>query len=106
VEIRIYPFSFLEFLDYKKIDYERFDKEELFKEYLKYGGMPSALEFQENEKIQYLTDLYNSIILKDIVKRNEIRDIDLLDRIIQYVMANIGQTFSANSIVKYLKKIK
>lgn len=106
VEIRIYPFSFLEFLDYKKIDYERFDKEELFKEYLKYGGMPSALEFQENEKIQYLTDLYNSIILKDIVKRNEIRDIDLLDRIIQYVMANIGQTFSANSIVKYLKKNK
>jgi hypothetical protein len=106
VEIRIYPFSFLEFLDYKKIDYKRYDNEEIFNEYLKYGGMPLALEFPENEKIQYLTDLYNSIILKDIVKRNEIRDIDLLDRILRFIMANIGQLFSANSIVKYLKKDK
>lgn len=106
VEIRIYPFSYIEFLDYKKIDYKRYDKEKTFNEYLKYGGMPSALEFQENKKIQYLTDLYNSIILKDIVKRNEIRDINLLDRILRFIMANIGQLFSANSIVKYLKKDK
>ncbi|MCC7553835.1 MAG: ATP-binding protein [Methanobacteriaceae archaeon] len=99
VEIKIYPFSFLEILKNKN-----YNKKELFKEYLKYGGMPHTLRFKETEKIQYLTDLYNSIILKDVVKRNDIRDIDLLDRIIRFIMSNIGHLFSANSIVKYLKK--
>jgi len=121
VEIKMYPFSFLEFLEYKKpnkkkLIHENHDKKTLelgihnmnkmFKEYLIFGGMPSTLEFKNPEKNQYLTDLYNSIILKDVVKRNEIRDVNLLDRILLFIMANIGQTISANSIVKYLKKDK
>lgn len=68
--------------------------------------MPSTLSFEDNEKIKLFYDLYNSIILKDVVQRNEVRDIDLLDRIFRYIMANVGQLFSANSIVKYLKKDK
>lgn len=115
IEIKVYPFSFLEFIDYKKSNknngnnrnnknHEKFSDKEMFIEYLKYGGMPQILEFKTNEKIQYLTDLYNSIFLKDIIKRNEIRDVELLERILIFIMANIGQLFSANSIVKYLKK--
>ncbi|KZX14510.1 ferric uptake regulator family protein [Methanobrevibacter cuticularis] len=119
IEIKIYPFSFLEFIDYKKSNkkighekskenrnYKKFSGNKLFIDYLRFGGMPSVLEFETNEKIQYLTDLYNSIFLKDIIKRNEIRDVDLLERILLFIMANIGQLFSANNIVKYLKKDK
>ncbi|MDR1559362.1 MAG: DUF4143 domain-containing protein [Clostridiales bacterium] len=51
----------------------------------------------------YLEDLYSSVVLKDVVKRNNIRDVDLLERIITYVLANVGQTFSANSISRYFK---
>ncbi|MDL2246785.1 ATP-binding protein, partial [Methanobrevibacter sp. OttesenSCG-928-K11] len=97
VEIKVYPFSYVEFLKY-------YSGENIFNEYIKYGGMPSTLEFEGVEKFQYLSDLYNSILLKDIVKRNDIRDVDLLDRLTRFIMGNIGQLVSANSIVKYLKK--
>jgi predicted AAA+ superfamily ATPase len=107
VEIKIYPFSFSEFLKYKHFKHSKNNNiKDLFYEYLRFGAMPSTLEFNDNEKIQLFRDMYNSIILKDVVKRNEIRDVDLLDRIIRFIMANIGQLFSANSIVKYLKKEK
>jgi len=110
VEIKIYPFSFLEFLKYKQFKPGKNNNnnniKDLFYEYLRFGAMPSTLEFNDNEKIQLLRDIYNSIILNDVVKRNEIRDVDLLDRITRFIMANIGQLFSANSIVKYLKKEK
>ena len=53
--------------------------------------------------MQYLRDIYNSVVLKDIVGRNNIRDVDLLERIIQYIFANTGQTFSARSIFNYFK---
>ena len=55
---------------------------------------------------QYLQDLFNSVQLKDIMKRNKIRDIDLLERIIAYVIANVGTTFSASSLAKFLKNEK
>lgn len=69
------------------------------------GGMPylSNLRYEEEPSRQYLADLFNSVQLKNIVKRNKIRDVDLLERIIAYVMANIGTTFSATTIVKFLK---
>jgi predicted AAA+ superfamily ATPase len=111
IEIKIYPFSFSEFLKYKYSKHynklpKKHDVKNLFQEYLEFGAMPSTLDFNDNEKIRVFHDLYNSIILKDVVQRNEIRDIDLLDRIVRYILANIGQLFSANSIVKYLKKDK
>lgn len=76
-----------------------------FTRYITYGGMPylGNLRYEAEPCRQYLQDLYNSVVLKDIVKRNKIRDVDLLERIIAYVMANIGTTFSATAISKYFK---
>lgn len=61
------------------------------------------IRYETEPSRQYLTDLFNSVQLKDIVKRNKIRDVDLLERIIAYVMTNIGTTFSATSLVKFFK---
>lgn len=105
VEFVIYPFSFEEFLQL----YHRFEPEastaQCFSKYLIAGGMPylGNICFEEEASRQYLMDLFNSVQLKDIVKRNKVRDVDLLERIIAYVMANIGTTFSATSITKFLK---
>ena len=64
------------------------------------------LYYEEEASQQYLQDLFNSVQLKDIVKRNKVRDVDLLERIIAYVVANIGTTFSATAIAKFLKNEK
>ena len=61
------------------------------------------IRYQEDAARLYLHDLFNSVQLKDIVKRNKIRDVDLLERIISYVIANVGTTFSANSLARFLK---
>ncbi len=61
------------------------------------------LSYVYEPSIQYLKDMYNSIIIKDISQRNNIRNIDLLNRVINYLLMNIGNTFSATSIAKYLK---
>ena len=105
VEFAIYPFSFKEFMQMYRSKYPQITDGEAFKKYIQYGGMPylGELDYQDTSSIQYLQDLYNSVELKDIVKRNKIRDIDLLERIMVYVMANIGNTFSASSISKYFK---
>lgn len=79
--------------------------QQLFNEYLMYGGMPYLANLNYNKEAvnRYLLDLFNSVELKDIVKRNKIRDIDILERILAFVTKNIGTTFSATSISKYLK---
>ena len=64
------------------------------------------LRYEEEPCRQYLKDLFNSVQLKDIVKRNQVRDVDLLERILAYVMANIGTTFSATSVSKFFKSEK
>ena len=105
VEFVIYPFSFLEFLElYHTVD-SAASVQRCFQKYLLVGGMPylSNIRYEEEPSKQYLSDLFNSVQLKDIVKRNKVRDVDLLERIIAYVMANVGTTFSASSIVKFLK---
>lgn len=105
VEFVIYPFSFDEFIDlYKTIDPEE-SVQNCFQKYLITGGMPylANIRYIEEPTRQYLHDLFNSVQLKDIVKRHNIRDVDLLERIIGYVMTNTGNTFSANSLSKFLK---
>jgi len=109
VEIKIYPFSFNEFNEMSKtINPDETDLEKIFKNYLIFGGMPflSNLELEPGSSFQYLGDVFNSVILKDVVKRNNIRDIDLLERVIRYVLSNVGNTFSATSISKFLKSEK
>lgn len=105
VEFVIYPFSFAEFSQMYNTIYPNTPEAQCFQKYLISGGMPylSNLRYEEEPCRQYLTDLFNSVQLKDILKRNKIRDVDLLERIISYVMANIGNTFSATSLVKFFK---
>lgn len=105
VEFIIYPFSFSEFLDLYRPIAPDVPLQKCFQQYLLSGGMPylSNIRYAEEASRQYLHDLFNSVQLKDIVKRNKIRDVDLLERILSYVMANIGTTFSATSLAKFLK---
>ena len=105
VEFVIYPFSFAEFLELYRSTDPQATAGQCFQQYLLFGGMPylSRLNYQEEPVRQYLSDLYDSVQLKDIVKRNRVRDVDLLERILAYVMANVGTTFSAGSLAKFFK---
>ena len=97
VSFVVYPFSFTEF--------KMVNSEYTFDYYLQYGGMPflSSIDFGSEVSKNYLQDIFNSVVLKDIVKRNNIRDVDLLERIIAYALANVGKSFSATSISKFFK---
>lgn len=105
VEFKIYPFSFSEFTEAYRQYKPGASEAETFRQYLTLGGMPylGNLDYSEAPCRQYLVDVFNSILLKDIVKRNKIRDADLLERILAYVITNIGTTFSAAAISKFLK---
>lgn len=105
VEFVIYPFSFTEFLELYRKCYPDATDAQAFQKYLISGGMPYLynLRYEEEPERQYLIDVFNSVQLKDIIKRQKIRDADLLERIIAYVMSNVGTTFSATSLSKYLK---
>lgn len=105
IEFVVYPFSFKEFFEIMKEKNKEIDLKEAFQDYVKFGGMPFLhnLDYNFEASMQYLQDLYASIILKDITQRNNIRDTDLLERIINYVVMNIGNTFSATSISKFFK---
>lgn len=105
VEFVIYPFSFAEFIELYHTVSPDADIRQCFSKYLTAGGMPylSNLRYDDAASRQYLRDLFNSVELKDIVKRGNIRDVDMLERIVAYITSNIGTTFSATSISKYLK---
>mgnify|MGYP003083185966 CR=1 FL=1 len=105
VEFVIYPFSFKEFLETLKSIQQDVSTREAFQKYVKFGGMPFLynLAFEEEASLQYLKDIYSSIILKDITQRNKIRDTDLLERVISYLIINVGNNFSATSISKFFK---
>ncbi len=105
VEFVIYPFSFAEFIDMYKSVIPHESIQQCFQKYLIYGGMPylGKLQYAEEPVRQYLCDVFNSVQLKDIIKRNNVRDVDLLERIMAYIMANVGATFSASSLSKFLK---
>jgi len=105
VQIQIHPFSFKEFcIASRETGSERSDAE-LFRQYLKQGGMPFLINagLSERDAKQYLTDLFSSVFIKDIVKHNEIRNVDLLERVVAYVTGNVGRTFSASSISRFFK---
>jgi predicted AAA+ superfamily ATPase len=100
IAIEVYPLSFKEIMSAKP----NTDKNDEFIEYIKYGGLPSLLRFDDGElKKQYIDDMFSSILLKDIVQRFGIRDTNLLQRFIRYVFQNIAQVFSAQKITQYLK---
>ena len=104
-QISIYPFSFTEFIQYKR-EIEKTDTDdldELFKEYVEYGGMPPIQQVATQDKYSYLSDIYDTILLKDIVTRHNIRNTGMLNRILDYVILNLGKNFSATNIAKYMK---
>ena len=105
IEFVVYPFSFKEFFEIIQEKNQKIKVKEAFQNYVKFGGMPFLhnLNYNYETSMQYLQDLYASIILKDITQRNNIRDTDLLERIINYIIINIGNTFSATSISKFFK---
>ncbi len=98
--IEVLPLSFKEIMGTK----EPSARDEAFVEYLRYGGMPSLLRFEQGDvKRQYLEDMLSSILLKDIVKRYDIREVDLFERFLRYVFQNVAQIFSAQRISDFLK---
>ncbi len=108
VEFVIYPFSFEEFFMARQQMTPQITSADCFKNYIKIGGMPFLSTFAQDMEAmtQYLNDIYHSIVLKDIVKRNNIRDIDLLEKLVTYIMANNGHVFSARSISAFFKSEK
>jgi len=99
VEFHIYPFSFSE---------AKLAGLASFEEYAKKGGMPFLYQNSTdwNSSKLYLNDIYSSVILKDVVERYNVRDVDLLKRLLQFFIANIGHPFSSTSVLKYLKSEK
>ena len=104
ISIKMMPFTFSEYLELQKSQGIFKEKEEAFLEYIEWGGMPQIYNSTSiQERKMYLRDLYNTVILKDIVERNSIKDVNLLNRVIQFMMENVGGVISANSITKFLK---
>ena len=103
--MQVFPLSFKEIVDSKKTPPLL---KESFLEYVESGGMPFVIskDFDKDSRKQYLEDLFAAVIIKDIVKRHRIRDVDMLERLIKFVIVNMGKTFSANSISKFFKSEK
>jgi len=122
VSFGIFPLSFTEYLDFRKHGRDGFmladgkttyvnislGQKEEFARYLRFGGFPAIhlQEYTQDEAYSIVKDIYNSTIFTDIVKRSQIRKVDLLERIVKFAFDNIGRTFSAASIAKYLKSEK
>ena len=101
VSFKIYPFTFKEVCELKEIK-SREETERAFEDYIKWGGMPQRFVLtDENQTKTYLSDIYNSIVIKDIVERFGIKDLDLFNRVIEYIVTTPSQNFSADSLVKY-----
>lgn len=106
VEIPIYTLSFFEFLDFKRFYSEIMgNRLSLFVEYLRKGGFPviHTLDYDEETAYKVVSDIYDSVILRDTVQRHKIRDIELLNRVIQYTFDNLGNTFSGKNVADYFK---
>lgn len=102
VEFTIYPFSYAEFIEVRNLK----PGKSSYLDYLKTGGMPELINFKSQEvAYNYIESLKNTIILKDIVKRYKIKDIQLLESLFKYLMSNVGNLTSASNIVKYYKSV-
>ena len=103
VLIPVYPLSFKEYLDFKSSSAK--SEKELLNEYIKFGGFPIVAlgNYDEQSAYQIVEGIYNSVITSDITKRHNIVNFDLFNRVVKFIIENVGKTFSANSIVKFLK---
>ena len=103
ISIPVYTLSFAEYLEFKKSDSR--SPKELLNEYLRLGGFPIVAlgSFDERSSYQIVEGIYNSVVTNDITKRHNITNFDLFNRCVKYSVENVGKTFSANAIVKFLK---
>ena len=113
VHFTVYPFTFSEIKQYYKEQYGlpqtlpmklAPSDEELFENYLQFGGLPQRFLLEGKQSIRaYLDDVFNTIVIKDVVNRNKIKDVDLLQRLTAFLLDNVGNPFSATSICNKLK---
>ena len=103
ISIPVYPLSFAEYLSFKKGDSR--SQKELLQDYLRMGGFPIVAlgNFDARSAYQIVEGIYTSVVTRDITQRHRITNYDLFHRVVKYVVENVGKTFSANAIVKFLK---
>ncbi|MDR3200502.1 MAG: ATP-binding protein [Spirochaetales bacterium] len=103
VEIRMLPLSFREFLVFCKADKKK-DRRQYFEQYIQQGGFPGIFSFNRDESLiqDYTSGIYSTIVMKDIIRMNQIRDVDILEKIIFFLADNIGNPVSAKKIADYL----
>lgn len=104
VSFKVYPFTFAEACELKDIkDNDKYELERVFDDYIIWGGMPQRFSLKDELQVKtYLSDVYNSIVIKDIIERFKIKDIDLFNKILTFIMTTPSQIFSAESLTKYL----
>lgn len=100
-EIYVQPLSYTEFMTFHNLP----DSETTLMSYIEYGGMPglATIGLDKNFSTEYLSDIYHTTLLKDVVMRNEIRNVTFMDRLVTFMADNEGKIISANSTSKYLK---
>ncbi len=101
IEFKIHSLSYTEFLEFHQLS----DDDNTLRKFLTYGGLPHLARLQLNDEIafEYLKNVYSTILLKDVVSRENIRNVDFLETLIDYLADNVGNLFSANNIHKFLK---
>lgn len=105
ITFHIYTLSFEEYLMFKKSYMTLKDLKQEFSQYVRLGGFPAThlQDYSQDEVYTIVKDIYNSTIFSDIVRRNQVKKIDQLERVVKYTFNNIGNTFSAKSISNYFK---
>lgn len=100
-EIYILSLSYNEFLEFHNLP----DNDESLSLYIQYGGMPglAKIGLEEDDAREYQTDIYHTVLLKDVIMRNQIRNVPFLENLVRFLADNIGKLISANSIAKYMK---
>ena len=104
IEIKIHPLSYSEFLDF----YDKKKNLDTLNSYMRFGGMPYMINLEDIDEVknEYLQNIFNTIVFRDVVARYEIRDVSFLQNLINYVSDNVGSLVSANNINKFLKSQK
>ena len=104
ISLEIYPLTYSEFLEFHHLE----DHEENFGKYLLFGGMPGLIHLPMEEEVvfDYLRNLYNTILIKDVIARHAIRNVSFLQNLVRYVAENTGNLVSARSISNFLKSQK
>lgn len=103
VSIPVFPLSFREYLDFRKGS--GLPDGELLEQYIRFGGFPVIAlgNYEERSAYQIVNGIYHTVVSRDIVKRHRITRQDLFDRVVRYIIENVGKTFSANSVAKFLR---